>query len=191
MKAFLLGLLFCSAAFATTLIKADLAFLTKNSDAVVVGTVGSVQSRMSGDGKRIITDSEIAVSQTLKGTVPATVVVMQPGGEVGDVGQYVSGVARFATGEEVIVFLEKRGDRFFVTGLAQGKYRVEHAADGKRYAVPAKELDAEVVDPLTHQPVAPSTTPVLFETFVQQIVAAVGQSTAPAKTAPKGLESRP
>jgi hypothetical protein len=191
MKAFLLGVLVSSAAFGTTLLKADLAWLTRNSDAVVVGKVGSVQSRFTSDQKRIMTDTEISVSQMLKGQTAASVVVMQPGGEVGDVGQHVSGVARFSPGEEVVVFLEKRGDRYFVTGLGQGKYRLERAADGKTYAMPPRDLDSELVDPITRQPTSLSSEPILFEKFVQQIVTAAGQ-TAPATTAtPKNLGTRP
>ena len=191
MKAFLLGALVASTALATTLVKADLSWLTRNSDAVVVGTVGSVHSRYTADRMRIMTNSEIAVSQTLKGQVPATVVVMQPGGEVGNVGQLVSGVARFSPGEEVVVFLEKRGERYVVTGLGQGKYTLERGADGRRYAVPPKELDAELVDPVTRQPVAAETAPVPFERFAQQVVTAAGQPAPPAATGVKKLETRP
>ncbi|MCA3013590.1 MAG: hypothetical protein INH41_14500, partial [Myxococcaceae bacterium] len=40
----------------------------------------------------------------------ATVLVKQPGGVIGDVGQRVSGVATFAPGEEVVLFLEPAAD---------------------------------------------------------------------------------
>ena len=191
MKAFLLGALVANAAFATTLIKADLGQLTRTSDAVVIGKVVAVQSRLSSDGMKIITDAEIQVSQTLKGQVDTTVVVMQPGGEVGEMGQHVAGVAKFAAGEEVAVFLQARGHRFFVTGLGQGKWRIERGADGKAVAVPPRELGADLVDPVTRKPVAAETASLQLETFVQRVVTAAGQ-TAPTETAgPKTLETRP
>lgn len=190
MKAFLLVGLISQAALATTLLKVDLSQLTRSSDAVVVGRVLSVQSRYSADGLKILTDAEITVTQTLKGQVEKTVVVMQPGGVVGDVGQHVAGVARFSPGEEVAVFLEKRGTRYFVTGLGQGKYRLERWSDGKTWVVPA-DVDADLVDPLTRQPVAQDKAPLLFETFVQKVVTAAGQTAPAPATGPKNLGTRP
>ena len=191
MKAFLLVGLVAPGLLATTLVKADLAALTRSSDAVVVGRVLSVKSRFSQDRARILTDSEIAVSQTLKGQVAPTLVVMQPGGEVGEVGQRVAGVARFAVGEEVAVFLEKRGERYFVVGLAQGKWRVERSSDGKAaFAVPPAELDAELVNPVTRQPVRADATPLTLEAFAQAVVTAAGQ-VAPSTAPTPRLETRP
>lgn len=190
MKAFLLVGLLSQAALATTLLKVDLGQLTRSSDAVVIGRVQSVQSRFSSDGLKILTDAEISVTQTLKGQVAQAVVVMQPGGAVGDVGQHVAGVARFTPGEEVAVFLEKRGSRYFVTGLGQGKYRLERWSDGKTYAVPA-DLDADLVDPLTRQPVAQDKAPILLETFVQKVVTAAGQTAPSPGSSPKNLGTRP
>jgi hypothetical protein len=190
MKAFLLGALVANAAFATTLIKADLGQLTRSSDAVVIGKVNAVQSRFSSDGLKIITDAEIQVSQTLKGQVEGTIVVMQPGGEVGEVGQHVAGTARFAAGEQVAVFLEKRGTRFFVTGMVQGKFKVEKSPDGKTWVVPPREVDADLVDPLTRQQVSAETSPMQLEVFVQKVVTAAGQMAPAAPANPKGLEKR-
>lgn len=189
MKAFLLGALLCEAALATTLVKADLASLTRQSDAVVLGQVTRVESRFTSDRQRIVTDTEIAVSQAVKGEVQKTIVVMQPGGEVGDVGQKVAGVALFTPGEEVVVFLERRGERYFVVGLGQGKYKVQRSSDGKAaYAVPPSELGATLVDPVTREHVSPESEPVRLEVFLQQVAAAAG-ATAPAQpAAPPKLE---
>jgi hypothetical protein len=190
MKAFLLSALVSSAAFGTTLIKADLGQLTRSSDAVVIGKVHAVQSRFTADGLKIVTDAEIQVSQTLKGQVEGTIVVMQPGGEVGEVGQRVAGTARFARGEEVAVFLERRGPRFFVTGMVQGKFKVEKSPDGKTWVVPPREVDADLVDPLTRQQVSADTAPMQLEVFVQKVATAAGQTAPVTPASPKGLEKR-
>lgn len=191
MKAFLLAALVAPVALATTLLKADVATLTRGSSAVVVGKVVGSSSRFTEDKARIITDTEIAVTQTIKGEVPARVTVMQPGGEVGDVGQKVAGTARFSDGEEVVLFLEKRGARFFVTGLAQGKFTVQRSSDGKSaWALPPAGLDAELIDPVTRQPTRPDGKPVLLETLIAQIATAAGQR-APEPGSPTKLELRP
>lgn len=142
-----------SLAGATTVLFQDVPALTRTSDAVVRGTVTRQQSRWTGDHRRIVTDVELSVSETLKGTPRSTLVIRQPGGEVGDIGQRVDGLASFKVGEEVLVFLEQQGDGFIVSGLAQGKYRIERSSDGRGiFAVPDPNThEARVVDPLTHQ----------------------------------------
>lgn len=141
---------------ATTLLRTDVAELSSTSDTIVQGTVRRVQSRWSGDRRRIVTDVEIQVTDTLKGQPGGTVVVTQPGGRVGDIGQVVHGLASFSPGEEVVVFLDKRGaSSFQVSGMAQGKFQVRRDADGKTVlAVPESTGDALLLDPATRQPTA-------------------------------------
>lgn len=140
-------------ASATTMLRADLPELARTSDTIVHGTVRRVESRWSGDGHRIVTDVEIQVSETLKGQAGGTVLVTQPGGRVGDIGQMVSGLASFSSGEEVVLFLERRGAQTFrVAGMAQGKYKVQRSADGTQaLAVPEPTGDVLLVDPDTRQ----------------------------------------
>lgn len=148
--ALLLGL----SAGATTMLRTDVAELTYAADAVVQGTVRRVESRWSGDHRRIITDVEIQVTEALKGEPGSTVIVTQPGGHVDGIGQVVHGLASFTPGEEVVVFLERRGkDAFQVSAMAQGKFRVQRGADGKTVmAVPESTGDALLLDPVTHEP---------------------------------------
>jgi hypothetical protein len=44
----------------------------------------------------------------------------------------VFGAAQFAVGEEVVLFVEKRGAASWVVGMAQGKLRVVLQPDGTR-----------------------------------------------------------
>ena len=109
------------------------------SDAVVRGTVRRVQSRWAADGRRIVTDVEIEVAETLKGAPGQTVRVTQPGGRVGDIGQ---------RGERARLVRARRGGggvpraprnaAFSVRGMAQGKFQVQRSPDGKQVlAVPS------------------------------------------------------
>ncbi len=141
-------------ASATTMLRIDLPELAQTADTVVHGTVRRVESRWSGDKRRIVTDVEIQVSETLKGQASSTVLIVQPGGRVGDIGQIVHGLASFTPGEEVVVFLDRQGSSAFrVTGMAQGKYQVRHAADSRSaLAVPENTADALLLDPTTRQP---------------------------------------
>lgn len=147
-------LLFCLPVSATTMLRVDLPELAQSADAIVHGTVRRVESRWSGDGRRIVTDVEIQVTESLKGQAGGTVLVTQPGGRVGDIGQTVSGLASFATGEEVVVFLERHGPQAFrVSGMAQGKYKVQRAEGGtSAMAVPESVGDSLLLDPDTRQP---------------------------------------
>jgi hypothetical protein len=150
------ALLFGLPTAATTMLRIELSELAQTADTVVHGTVRRMESRWSGDRTRIVTDVEIQVSETLKGQAGSTVVVIQPGGRVGDIGQVVHGLASFTEGEEVVVFLERRGaSAFRVTGMAQGKYQVRRSADERSVlAVPENTGDTLLLDPATRQPTA-------------------------------------
>lgn len=172
-----LALLLALPAAATSMLKADLPQLSQEADAVVRGTVRRVQSRWSGDGRRIVTDVELEVAETLKGTPPRTLVIVQPGGRVGDIGQRVSGLASFTPGEEVVVFLDRRGpDAFAVRGMAQGKYRVQRPGSGAApLAVPEPTGDARLVDPATGAEVASTRRPVSLESLRGTVRAAAAR----------------
>lgn len=137
---------------ATSMLALDVSGLTQASDLIVRGTIVSVAAHWSGDHARIFTDAEVHVTQVWKGP-PSTkaITVMQPGGEIDDVGQRIHGVATFRAGDDVVLFLEKRGPRYTVTGMAQGKFLVEPSADGTLIARTSHDADLALVDPVTRQ----------------------------------------
>jgi hypothetical protein len=141
-------------AAATTMLRINLPELSQKADTIVHGTVRRMESRWSGDRRRIVTDVEIEVTETLKGQAGSTVLLIQPGGQVGDIGQMVHGLATFTPGEEVVVFLDRHGaNAFRVTAMAQGKYQVRRASDNRSVlAVPENTGDALLLDPTTRQP---------------------------------------
>lgn len=120
----LLALLGGTSASATTLVSLDLEALAKGAEVVARGRVERVEARWTGDGARIVTEATVVPSAFYKGAAGARLAVVQPGGVVGEVGQSVHGAARFEPGEDVVVFLARRGRRFTVTGMVQGKFRV-------------------------------------------------------------------
>ncbi|HZI06664.1 MAG TPA: hypothetical protein VEZ71_21735, partial [Archangium sp.] len=172
------------AASATTMLRADLPELAQTSDAIVHGTVRRVESRWSGDGRRIVTDVEIQVTEALKGQAGSTVLVTQPGGQVGDIGQRVSGLAAFTPGEEVVVFLERRGKTAFrLSGMAQGKYQVQRTEGGKNaMAVPEPTGDVLLLDPDTRQPTASSQRSLSLPELKAAIRTALEQKQPPVRS---------
>ncbi|SET50199.1 hypothetical protein [Stigmatella erecta] len=175
-------------ASASTMFQLDLSALSHSSDAVIHGTVRRVESRWSRDHRRILTDVEIEVSEALKGQPGSTVLLIQPGGRVGDIGQVVSGMASFTQGEEVVVFLERRGARAFgLVGLSQGKYEVLRTEDSRSaLAVPAAK-DVRLLEPKTSQPSASAPRTMGLEELKSAIRAALQQP----KPEGAGKESRP
>ncbi|MFE8597064.1 hypothetical protein [Archangium violaceum] len=176
-------LLLSQAASATTMLRADLPELAQTSDAIVHGTVRRVESRWSGDGRRIITDVEIQVTEALKGQAGGTVLVSQPGGRVGDIGQRVSGLATFTPGEEVVVFLVQHGKRAFrVSGMVQGKYQVQRSEDGKSaMAVPEPTGDVLLLDRDSRQPTPSSQRSMSLPELKAAIRTALEQKQAPTR----------
>lgn len=72
---------------ATTLLALDLDRLTSASDVVVRASVVRVQARWTSDHARIVSDVELQVHEAWKGAPARRVVVVLPGGAVGEVGQ--------------------------------------------------------------------------------------------------------
>lgn len=164
-------------AMATSMVAQDLTALTRASDAVVHGKVKNVESHWTGDHKQIVTDVQIDVSEFIKGKGAKTLVVQQPGGEVGDIGQKVSGLASFSPGEEVVVFLERQAeDRYRVSGMAQGKFRVERSSDQKAsFAIPDSVGDAKLIDSTTGMATATESKPMELEALRAKVKAAAAK----------------
>jgi hypothetical protein len=171
----LLALAQAAPAMATSMLVQDISALTRSSDAVVHGKVKKVESRWTGDRRQIVTDVTIDVAEFIKGKGDKTLVIHQPGGEVGEIGQKVSGLASFAPGEEVVVFLEKHGaERYLVTGMAQGKFRVERSSDNKAaFAIPdSNSGDAQLIDSVTGEPTTSSSKPMELDSLRAKVKSA-------------------
>jgi hypothetical protein len=142
------------ALFATTLVDASPEELAARADAVVRGTVESVEARRRPGSKRVFTYVRVRVTERLKGGEDAALVRV-PGGSADGYTQAVAGAPDFTEGEEVLLFLRKRrGGQYEVERLALGKYALRagvaaRSAGGARVAAPGgKALRALDVLPL-------------------------------------------
>jgi hypothetical protein len=127
----LLGLL--SALSATTIIPISVERLTDISTDVVAAHANKSWSSWNAQHTMIVTYTEFSVDSRLKGSVPATITVKQPGGSAGDYTQHVAGVRPWSAGESAVLFLRpsSSGDGcFVVSGLMQGDFRVRKQASG-------------------------------------------------------------
>ena len=98
---------FISTAFAQ-LTSSDVERMSKNADIIITGKVTQQSSSWNENKTRIYTQATIQVDEYLKGNGNgSSLVVLYPGGEVGDVGEMYSHMPKFQDNEEVLVFLKK------------------------------------------------------------------------------------
>jgi hypothetical protein len=96
--------------------------------------------------QRIYTFNEFQVTEPLKGDPKEIVVVRQPGGEKGGVGLRVSGVAKLAPGQDLVLNLgpENPDGSRNLLGLSTGSFSIQRDSDG-----------IEVLDGSDFQSIAP------------------------------------
>lgn len=100
--------------------------LADSSQSVVRGTVVQERSFWNESGTRILTEIEIEVQESYKGSAPQRVRILQMGGVVGTTRMTVAGALSWSQGEDVLVFLETSlPGNYRVAGFTQGKYEVE------------------------------------------------------------------
>jgi len=118
----LVALLLPSLAAGSLVQALDLAELTARADRIVVAQVVSTISEWDSSGRNIHTRIEIKVEETWKGSISPDqrVVMVQPGGTVGDIEMRVHGMPSFARGEKAVLFLAGQGAPR-VVGMSQGK----------------------------------------------------------------------
>ena len=126
---------------ATTLVRLSLEQLSQASSAIVRGRVVSQESRLSANGKQVVTLTTIAVEQSMKGRPSATLVVEQPGGAVGNRRVRVAGTIQFRPETRYMLFLEPSTSgegRFRMVGMLQGAYRIlrDERTQGERVIRP-------------------------------------------------------
>jgi len=122
------------------------------AELILEGTVSERASAWNEAHSRIYTNVTIVVKEYLKGTMTEkSVVVRHLGGEVGDVGEVYSGIARFEEDEEVLVFLrrEEEDSSYRLIGGTQGKYQITLDEDTRERMVaknrPLMDLKQEIL----------------------------------------------
>jgi hypothetical protein len=141
----------------STVIPISLPQLVQKSQHILVGNPKKGESlwEATDTGKRIVTYSEIEVTQTLDGRPPSqrTLLVRTLGGSVGDIGQTVHGEADLERDVPSVLFLRPiDGEVFGVTAMAQGHYPLRADSAGRLRMSPSprlahfvKESDASAV----------------------------------------------
>jgi hypothetical protein len=108
---------------ATTLARMNLDKLVTAADAVARVRCIAVESRWESGA--IWTISTFQTLETLKGALPARIMVRLPGGRVGHLTETVDGTPKFIPGEVTAVFLERSPvGGFSVTGWVEGTFRI-------------------------------------------------------------------
>ena len=141
---------------ASLVLALDLPTMVSRADHVAVVDVASVKADWDANHEQILTTVDLVVVESWKGgDAPAShLVVVQPGGTVGDLTQTIHGMTRFVPGERAVVFLSGSGNRASVVGMAQGKRLVRRDEATGRFVVhaPDKAGATFIRNPQTIQP---------------------------------------
>src|ERR1043166_7796176 len=103
--------------------------------AIVLGKVVRTHSQWDPSHRWILTYSTFAVEQTLKGTAPAEVTVVTPGGTVDGVVQSTIGIRAFREGDENVIFVKNTAAGPTVLYFDQGAYDVADV-QGEKMVIP-------------------------------------------------------
>jgi hypothetical protein len=101
--------------------------LTSASSHVVLAQAIDSWTEWNPQHTSIYTITRFQVRRSMKGDLPGTILVKQPGGRSGPYQQKVAGVRHWRSGEESVLFVHpaRTGDgRFVVTGLMQGDFKI-------------------------------------------------------------------
>jgi hypothetical protein len=176
-----------------TVLRLSFEELTQKSDAVVRGRVVGSTAKLNAAAGRISTFTDVQVTEAIKGTPGKRITVRQPGGEVGGIGQAVAGAARFAPGEEVVLFLQRAPDDatvFHVLSMSAGKVRLEKRLDSVRAVRDLDGIAFADSGPAKQAPAAGGVKVVSSEDLgdATQFLGRVRTAARPATPAKKGVK---
>ena len=139
----------CPPARATTLKRMSVPDLSRAAHVVV--RARCVTSSTRWDAGEIWTFTTFDVEETWKGSAPAQITVRLLGGSAGNFTSTVSGVPRFAPGEELILFLERTpAQDFSIVSWMQGTFRIAHNRTTGEEIVTQDTAAFPVFDPASH-----------------------------------------
>ena len=134
---------------ATTLKRMSVPDLSRAAHVVV--RARCVTSSTRWDAGEIWTFSTFDVEETWKGFAPAQITVRLLGGSAGNFTSTVSGVPRFAPGEELILFLERTpAQDFSIVSWMQGTFRIAHNRTTGEEIITQDTAAFPVFDPASH-----------------------------------------
>jgi len=139
----------CPPARATTLKRMSVPDLSRAAHVIV--RARCVTSSTRWDAGEIWTFTTFDVEETWKGSAPAQITVRLLGGSAGNFTSTVSGVPRFAPGEELILFLERTpAQDFSIVSWMQGTFRIAHNRTTGEEIVTQDTAAFPVFDPASH-----------------------------------------
>lgn len=174
-----IAIVFCFALLpalrATTLARLSLDQLAAAADGVARVRCAAAESRWE-DGA-IWTVTTFDVIETLKGSLPAQVVVRLPGGRVGHLTATVDGTPKFSPGEQAVVFLERaRGGGYSVAGWVEGTFRIAQDPIGRREIVTQDSSGFAVFDTATRTFRTEGIRKMPMEQFRSRVGAAIARA---------------
>lgn len=103
----------------------------EGADAVIIGEVTSGEVVWTPDGQ-ILTRRWVATQRVIRGTVPATLEINLPGGELQGLGQWVEDVPKLDEDKRYVLFLEAEpGGAWHVFGGEAGAWLVQDKNGGQ------------------------------------------------------------
>jgi hypothetical protein len=121
--------------------------LTVESTAVFHGKCSYVRSDWNETKDMIMTSVTLVPEQYMKGNLGGEVVVLVPGGRVGDIVYEVSEMPVFTEGEEVVAFVwTNPSGKNLITGGSQGRLKIQKDELTGRKVVKKKEKDSRDID---------------------------------------------
>jgi hypothetical protein len=135
---------------ATTLKRMSVADLSRAAHAVV--RARCVTSSTRWDAGEIWTFTTFDVEETWKGSASAQITVRLLGGSAGNLTSTVSGVPRFSSGEELVLFLERTpAQDFSIVSWMQGTFRIAHNRAAAEEIVTQDTAAFPVFDPASQR----------------------------------------
>lgn len=160
---------------ATTLARLSLDQLAGAADGVARVRCAASESRMENGA--IWTVTAFDVIETMKGNLPAQVVVQLPGGKVGHLTAAVDGTPKFRPGEEAVVFLERtRSGGYSVAGWVEGTFRIARDAASHREIVTQDSSGFAVFDASTRTFRTEGIRKMPVELFRERVAAAIARA---------------
>ncbi|HKT24674.1 MAG TPA: hypothetical protein VJR04_08715 [Terriglobales bacterium] len=155
-----------SSLHATTVFPMSVERLTDISSDVVVAHAVKSWSVWNAQHTIIVTYTQFAVDNRLKGNAGASITVKTPGGSAEGYTQHVAGVRPWSAGESSVLFLRpsQSRDALVVSGLIQGDFRIRRNASGTLVADNGLEdgaLNAATQDVQEFNPSSKSISPYL------------------------------
>lgn len=140
-------LLSLTAAHATLVPRLSLEQLATESESVVHGTVVRRWAAWGPSRQFIWTHHEVRVVDVLKGRAALTVVVSEPGGEIGDIGIAIAGAPRYEVGQEVVLFLDRTPIGYLRgAGWGQGNFAVVESPTDRSRTVRSAHGGAALIE---------------------------------------------